>query len=167
MIFEAGILAVVRRYESIHDRLSLNLSYRLSGTRAQVRTLSIMSSSTPPYLNPIIPGFNPDPTIIRVNSSYFLATSTFEYFPGVPIYHSTDLLNWTLIGHALTRPSQLGMRSVEPGGGIFAPTLRWWKGRFYMCVCVVHQLSWDNVSVSRRREGGRASGIVLSLICGG
>ena len=117
-------------------------------TNPNLSTMSSSSPSAPPYLNPVVPGFNPDPSITRVNSSYFLATSTFEYFPGVPIYHSTDLLNWTLIGHALNRPSQLGMRCVEPGGGVFAPTLRWWKGKFYMCVCVVQQLSWDNVSVA-------------------
>lgn len=84
------------------------------------------------YRNPIIPGFNPDPTICRVGDDYFLATSTFEYFPGVPIYTSRDLVNWKLIGHALNRPSQLEMRSVEAGGGIYAPTLRYHQGRWYM-----------------------------------
>jgi beta-xylosidase len=80
-------------------------------------------------LNPIIPGFNPDPSICRVGSDYFLATSSFEYFPGVPIYHSTDLVEWRVIGHALSRPSQLFMRQVDPGGGIYAPTLRYWNVR--------------------------------------
>jgi beta-xylosidase len=97
------------------------------------------------YRNPIIPGFNPDPSIVRVGSNYFLATSTFEY-PGVPIYHSKDLVNWTLIGHALTRPSQLDMRTVEPGGGVWAPTLRYHKGRFYMSTAAVYCLAWGDVS---------------------
>lgn len=92
-----------------------------------------------PVTNPVIGGFNPDPSICRVGSDYFLATSTFEYFPGVPIYHSRDLVNWTVIGHALTRPSQLYMPRVEPSGGIFAPTLRYWKGRFYMATCCVYR----------------------------
>lgn len=87
--------------------------------------------------NPIIPGFNPDPSVCRVGSDYYLATSTFEFFPGVPIYHSKDLVNWKLIGHALNRPSQLYMRTEVAGAGIFAPTLRYWKGRWYMTTCCV------------------------------
>ncbi|KAF4186723.1 hypothetical protein CNMCM7927_005110 [Aspergillus lentulus] len=84
------------------------------------------------YNNPIIPGFNPDPSIIRVNKDYFLVTSSFEYFPGAPIYHSTDLIRWSLIGHALTKPSQLQIHTPEPGGGIWATTLRYHKGNFYI-----------------------------------
>jgi beta-xylosidase len=87
------------------------------------------------FLNPILPGFNPDPTIIRVGKDYFLATSTFEFFPGVPIYHSQDLIQWKLIGHALTRKSQLDVKTVEPGGGVWAPTLRYHDGWFYMTTC--------------------------------
>lgn len=84
------------------------------------------------YNNPILPGFNPDPSIIRVGPDYFLVTSTFEYFPGVPIYHSKDLIRWTLIGHALTRRSQLDIRTPEAGGGIWAATIRWHAGVFYV-----------------------------------
>lgn len=98
--------------------------------------------------NPIVPGFNPDPSLIRVGSDYFLATSTFEYFPGVAIHHSTDLVNWKIIGHALTRPSQLNMRNVCPGGGIYAPTLRYWKGKFYMATSVVYDRPGGGVSPS-------------------
>lgn len=87
------------------------------------------------YTNPILTGFNPDPTIVRVGEDYFLATSTFEYFPGVPIYHSRDLIKWELIGHALNRRSQLDIRTPEPGGGIWAPTLRYHKGTFYLATC--------------------------------
>ncbi|PKY04951.1 putative glycosyl hydrolase [Aspergillus campestris IBT 28561] len=82
--------------------------------------------------NPILPGFNPDPSIIRVNEDFFLVSSSFEYFPGAPIYHSTDLIQWTLIGHALTRPSQLQIHTPEPGGGIWATTLRYHKDTFYI-----------------------------------
>ncbi|KAF3936558.1 Beta-xylosidase [Dactylella cylindrospora] len=86
------------------------------------------------FRNPIIPGFNPDPSIIRVEDDYFLVTSTFEFFPGVPVYHSKDLIDWTCIGHALNRPSQLNMRGTAPSGGIFAPTLRYHKASrtYYM-----------------------------------
>lgn len=92
----------------------------------------ILISTMGIYNNPIIPGFNPDPSIVRVGPDYFLVTSTFEYFPGVPVYHSTDLVNWTLIGHALTRRSQLDIRTPETGGGIWAPTIRWHDGVFYV-----------------------------------
>lgn len=84
------------------------------------------------YINPILPGFNPDPSIIRVGNDFFLVTSSFEYFPGAPIYHSTDLIQWNLIGHALTRPSQLQIQTPEPGGGVWATTLRYHDGVFYI-----------------------------------
>ncbi|KAL4960008.1 glycoside hydrolase family 43 protein [Aspergillus stella-maris] len=85
-----------------------------------------------PYTNPILAGSNPDPSIIRVGKDYFLTTSTFEYTPSAPIYHSTDLIKWALIGHALTRPSQLTIQTPEPGGGVWATTLRYHKGVFYI-----------------------------------
>ncbi|KAF3925888.1 Beta-xylosidase [Dactylellina cionopaga] len=97
-------------------------------------------ADTGTYQNPILRGFNPDPTICRDprTNDFFIATSTFEYFPGVSIYHSKDLISWKLIGHALTRRSQLDMRTVEPGGGIWAPTLRYVNGKFYMTTA-----KWD------------------------
>ncbi|HEU4321746.1 MAG TPA: glycoside hydrolase family 43 protein [Roseiflexaceae bacterium] len=85
-----------------------------------------------PFTNPIIPGFHPDPSICRVGHDYFLVTSSFEYFPGVPLFHSRDLVNWRLIGHCLDRPSQLPLAGVRPSGGIYAPTLRHHDGVFYM-----------------------------------
>ncbi|KAF9869264.1 glycosyl hydrolase [Colletotrichum karsti] len=83
------------------------------------------------FLNPVISGFSPDPTICVVPATesnpttFFLSTSTFEYFPGCAIYTSTDLVNWKLIGHALTRRSQIELRTVEPGAGSWASTLRY------------------------------------------
>ncbi len=82
--------------------------------------------------NPIIRGFNPDPSICRVGEDYYLVTSSFEYFPGVPIYHSRDLVNWRQIGHCLTRKSQLFLERAPSSGGIFAPTIRYHNGRFWM-----------------------------------
>ena len=84
------------------------------------------------FTNPIIPGFHPDPSICRVGQDYFLVTSSFEYFPGVPLFHSRDLVHWRQIGHCLTRPSQLPLAHVRPSGGIFAPTIRYHSGVFYM-----------------------------------
>ena len=84
------------------------------------------------YQNPIIPGFYPDPSVCRVGEDYYLVTSSFEYFPGVPVFHSRDLLNWRQIGHCLTRASQLPLEKAPASRGIWAPTIRYHGGRFYM-----------------------------------
>lgn len=89
-------------------------------------------SSFVQYSNPVIPGFHPDPSVCRVGSDFYLVTSTFEYFPGVPIFHSRDLVHWKQIGHCLTRQSQLDLESCRSSMGIYAPTLRFHNGRFYM-----------------------------------
>lgn len=84
------------------------------------------------YNNPIIPGFYPDPSICRVGADYYLVTSSFEFFPGVPLFHSRDLIHWEQIGHVLTRKSQLLLEGCRTSGGIFAPTIRFHDRRFYM-----------------------------------
>ena len=84
------------------------------------------------FQNPIIPGFYPDPSVCRVGEDYYLVNSSFEYFPGVPIFHSRDLVNWRQIGHCLTRQSQLPLDHAPPSDGIYAPTIRHHNGRFYM-----------------------------------
>jgi alpha-N-arabinofuranosidase len=84
------------------------------------------------YRNPVLPGFHPDPSICRVNGDFYLVTSSFEYFPGVPVFHSRDLVHWRQIGHCLTRPSQLPLAGAGASAGIWAPTLRYHDGVFYM-----------------------------------
>ncbi len=84
------------------------------------------------FKNPIIPGYNPDPSICRVGEDFYLVNSTFEFFPGVPIYHSKNLINWELIGHCLTRREQLELEGCRNSGGIYAPTIRYHEGIFYM-----------------------------------
>lgn len=84
------------------------------------------------YNNPVISGFYPDPSICQVGDDYYLVNSTFEYFPGVPVFHSKDLVNWKQIGHCLTRESQLNLKGCAPSGGIYAPTIRYHEGTFYM-----------------------------------
>lgn len=84
------------------------------------------------YHDPIIPGFYPDPSICRVKNKYYLVTSSFNYFPGVPLFESEDLVNWQQIGHVLTRKSQLELKGASTSGGIYAPTIRYHEGRFYM-----------------------------------
>ncbi|MGP0031615.1 MAG: glycoside hydrolase family 43 protein [Acidimicrobiales bacterium] len=86
------------------------------------------------YRNPVIPGFHPDPSVCRAGRDYFLATSSFTYVPGVPVFHSPNLADWTQIGNALERPSQLDLTATADwsSGGIFAPTLRHHDGRFWL-----------------------------------
>ena len=85
------------------------------------------------YQNPVISGFYPDPSICRVGEDFYLVNSTFEYFPGVPVFHSRDLVNWKQIGHCITRNSQLILRTGKQNyTGIYAPTIRYHEGIFYM-----------------------------------
>lgn len=91
------------------------------------------------YRNPVIPGFFPDPSICRSGDVYYLVTSSFQFFPGVPLFESRDLVNWTQIGHVLTRESQLPLAQANSTGGIYAPTIRCHNGRFYMVTTNVSQ----------------------------
>ncbi|MGW3354414.1 glycoside hydrolase family 43 protein [Streptomyces bungoensis] len=84
--------------------------------------------------NPVIPGFHPDPSVCRVGDDYYLVCSSFEYFPGIPVFHSRDLVHWTRIGNALDRPEQLRLAGSPASGGIYAPTLRHHDGRFWLIV---------------------------------
>lgn len=88
-----------------------------------------------PGPHPVLPGFHPDPSVCRVGDDYYLACSSFEYVPAVPIFHSRDLKRWTLIGNVLERPSQVRLPGDTPSsGGIYAPTLRHHDGRFWLIV---------------------------------
>lgn len=82
--------------------------------------------------NPILPGFNPDPSFCRVGDDYYIATSTFEWYPGVQIHHSTDLANWRLVARPLNRAALLDMRGNPDSGGIWAPCLSYADGRFWL-----------------------------------
>jgi xylan 1,4-beta-xylosidase len=88
--------------------------------------------------NPILRGFNPDPSIIRVEDDYYIATSTFEWFPGVQIHHSRDLIHWELITHPLSRVTQLDMMGVGASQGIWAPCLTYDNGIYYLVYTVVN-----------------------------
>lgn len=89
------------------------------------------------YQNPVLAGFFPDPSIIRNGDDYYMTVSSFTYTPGLPILHSRDLVNWQLIGYALTRPSQMEMADLQVSRGIFAPTLRFHNGVYYIITTVV------------------------------
>mgnify|MGYP001102912548 CR=1 FL=1 len=90
------------------------------------------------FRNPILPGWYPDPSICRVGEDYYLVTSTFEYFPGLPVFHSRDLVHWRQLGHVLDRPSQLNLDDIPPSSGLFAPTIRFHNGTFYVINTLVN-----------------------------
>ena len=100
--------------------------------------------------NPIIKGFYPDPSCCEANGKYYLVCSTMQYFPGVPIFESEDLLNWKQIGNCFTRDSQVNLNKVPSSSGVFAPTIRYYDGTFYMTTTnnETHQnyyVSTDNI----------------------
>ncbi|HEX6470684.1 MAG TPA: glycoside hydrolase family 43 protein [Streptosporangiaceae bacterium] len=88
------------------------------------------------FRNPVLPGFHPDPSVCRVGADYYLVTSTFEWFPGLPVFHSRDLVHWRQLGHVLDRPSQLPLDGMLPSRGLYAPTIRFADGTFYV-VCTL------------------------------
>jgi xylan 1,4-beta-xylosidase len=104
------------------------------------------------FTNPIIPGFHPDPSICRVGDDYYLVNSSFEFFPGVPIFHSRDLVHWKQIGHCLSRKSQLNLDKTPASAGIFAPTLRYHDGTFYMVT--THVNGGGNFFVTAQNPAG-------------
>ena len=91
------------------------------------------------FRNPILPGGYPDPSVCHMDGAWYLFNSSFEYFPGLPIHRSTDLVNWELIGHALHREEQVtgavNLLDVQSDGGIHAPSIRCRDGRIIMTVC--------------------------------
>ena len=106
---------------------------------------------------PIVPGFHPDPSICRVGDTYYLANSSFEYVPGVPIRRSADLVSWELVGHALTRPSQLPPSDGAANTGIYAPTLRHHDGRFHLVTTNILEAHRGHLIVTAEDPAGRWS----------
>lgn len=91
-----------------------------------------LMTSAGEYRNPVIPGYHPDPSVCRVGDTYYLVNSSFQYFPGVPVFQSKDLVNWEQIGNVLTRDSQLPLKGATSWLGIYAPTIRYHEGTYYM-----------------------------------
>lgn len=110
---------------------------------------TIFSNEPVTYQNPVIPGFYSDPSICRVGADYYLVSSTFEYFPGVPIFHSKDLVNWEQIGHCIHRKEQL-----PDGINIFAANIRYHDGTFYMITTNVNGFGKGNFYVTAKNPAG-------------
>lgn len=115
-----------------HKLIILNEMYRISTVLLFVVLTFNLLNGQNNIKNPIIPGFNPDPCIVGVGEDYYIVTSSFEWFPGIPIYHSKDLQNWTQLGHVLTTTEQLSMGSIVDSEGIYAPSITYHNGIYYV-----------------------------------
>jgi xylan 1,4-beta-xylosidase len=104
------------------------------------------------FRNPILAGFYPDPNICRVGGDYYLVNSSFAYFPGIPVFHSTDLVNWQQIGNVVDRPGQLNYRGLGVSRGIFAPSLSHHDGLYYLICTFVD--AGGNFVMTARNPGG-------------
>ncbi len=113
----------------------------LAAAWAAMFTLQTTAESAA-FRNPILPGGYPDPSITRVGDDYYIVNSTFEYFPGLPIHHSRDLVNWTLVGYGIHNPDlyrdAVNLVDVQSNGGIHAPSIRWHDGRFHIITTNVY-----------------------------
>ena len=124
------------------SRLLLLIALTVQVTSASAQGLT---TSNQGFKNPVLPGFHADPSVCRAGDDFYLVNSTFQYFPGVPVFHSKDLIRWEQIGNCLTRPSQLDLTGLykqdhpELGwtnAGVYATTIREHKGCFYMVTTV-------------------------------
>ena len=106
--------------------------------------------------NPILMGFYPDPSICRKGEDYYIVNSSFVYAPGVPIFHSRDLAHWEQIGNILDRPSQLPVAGADISDGIYAPTIRYHDGLFYMIT--------TNVTHGNNRHSGESGRTVVRAV---
>jgi xylan 1,4-beta-xylosidase len=127
-----------------------------------------MSSATQPprqYTNPILSGFYPDPSICRVDEDYYLVNSTFAYFPCIPIFHSKDLVNWKLIGHVLNRNGQIDLIGLGASRAIWAPTIRYHEGLFYI-TCTLMDGKENFVVTAQDPTGPWSNPVWLSSVDG-
>ncbi|AZN43149.1 glycoside hydrolase family 43 protein [Paenibacillus albus] len=123
-----------------------------------------MSRNVRHLSNPVLPGDNPDPSIVRVGSDYYMVTSTFQFFPGVQILQSSDLANWKPIGHVITRRSQLDLTGIPDSFGVFAPDISYYDGKFWVVVPYYHgqPRCTTLLFVADRPEGPYSEAIMLN-----
>lgn len=115
--------------------------------------------------NPILAGFYPDPSICRAGNDYYLVNSTFSYYPGLPLFHSTDLVNWKQIGFAMDRPEQLDLDSLGLSMGLFAPAIRYNKGTFYI-TCTLVGKQGNFITTARNPKGPWSNPVWLPPVKG-
>ena len=117
------------------------------------------------YTNPVLAGFYPDPSICQAGEDYYLVNSSFAYFPGLPIFHSKDLVSWKQIGHALDRPEQLPLAGAGVSRGLFAPAISYYKGVFYI-VCTLIDRGGNFVITATNPAGPWSNPVYLKEVAG-
>jgi beta-xylosidase len=115
---------------------------------------------------PLLAGYNPDPSVVLLDGVYHLVTSTFEYLPGLPVYRSTDLLEWELVGHVITRPEQAALEDVPTPGGVWAPTIRHRDGVYYVIVTIMLGGRGCVVYTATDPAGPWSDGVVIEAVTG-
>lgn len=131
-----------------------------------ILSLSIIKEAkTQALTNPILAGFYPDPSICRAGDDYYIVNSSFAYFPGLPVFHSKDLLNWKLIGHAMDRPEQLNLDSARVSRGLFAPAISYNNGVFYI-VCTLVDKMGNFVITAKDPAGPWSNPVALPQVNG-
>lgn len=116
-------------------------------------------------INPILPGFYPDPSIIKNGSDYYLVNSTFVYFPGIPVFHSKDLKNWKQIGNVVERKSQMDFMGEQVSRGLFAPTINYNDGVYYIMCTDIDNLG-NFIMTAKNPAGPWSNPIVLPEVKG-
>src|SRR5690242_14597161 len=117
------------------------------------------------FTNPILAGFYPDPTICKAGDDYYIVCSSFAYYPGLPIFHSKDLLNWQQIGNVLNRPEQLNLDGAGVSRGLFAPAITYHKGTFYLVCTLVDKLG-NFIVTTKDPKGPWSNPVALPQIDG-
>lgn len=127
--------------------------------------LAVHAQNPGNYTNPILAGFYPDPSICRVGNDYYLVNSSFVYYPGLPIFHSTDLVSWKQIGYAMDRPEQLQLLGAGVSRGLYAPTIRFYKGLYYI-VCTQVDRGGNFVITAKNPAGPWSNPVWLKNVDG-
>ena len=130
-----------------------------------VCTICSLIATAQQYSNPILSGFYPDPSICRVGTDYYLVNSSFAYYPGLPVFHSKDLVSWTQIGSAMNRPEQLELIGDRVSRGLFAPTIRYYKGLYYI-VCTLVDKGGNFVITAKQPKGPWSNPVWLKNVEG-
>ncbi|WP_053992293.1 glycoside hydrolase family 43 protein [Mangrovimonas sp. TPBH4] len=161
-----GLISNTKNFSNLKQPIAYNptVAFDWFEYKGQDAVFENNSPTQNEYVNPILAGFYPDPSICRAGDSYYLITSSFSYFPGLPIFKSTDLVNWKQIGHVITRKSQADFT----GGvsrGLFAPTIRFHQGTFYV-ICTNVSSKGNFIVTSTNPEEGWSDPIWLPEIDG-
>jgi len=114
--------------------------------------------------NPLIAGFHPDPSVLKVGDDYYLANSTFEYLPGIPIFHSTDCQNFELLTHVAVRDGQLGSDKAATGGGAWAPTIRFHEDTYWLVIPDMMGGRGNLLYTAKDPAGPWSDGIVMDVL---